>query len=84
MASEDESLVLCSDGNLWVDVDAFDEVANTARRSRDPVTHRAAIALYAGELLLDNRYQAWAEGGREELWRLYLARWDQQREKRED
>ena len=58
LASEDESLVLCSEGNLRVDVDAFKEVANTARRSQDPVAYRAAIALYAGDLLLDHRYQA--------------------------
>lgn len=69
--------MLCSEGNLWVDVDAFEEVANTARRSQDPVAYRAAIALYAGELLLDDRYQAWAEGRREELRGLYLARWAQ-------
>jgi two-component SAPR family response regulator len=77
LASEVESLVLCSEGNLWVDVDAFEEVANTARRSQDPVAYRAAIALYAGQLLLDDRYQAWAEGRREELRRLNLARWAQ-------
>jgi two-component SAPR family response regulator len=77
LASEDESLVLCSEGNLQVDVDAFEEVANTARRSQDPVAYRAAIALYAGDLLLDHRYQAWEEGRREELRRLYLALWAQ-------
>jgi DNA-binding SARP family transcriptional activator len=76
LASEVESLVLCSEGNLWVDVDGFEEIANTARRSQDPVAYRAAIALYAGELLLDDRYQARAEGRREVL-RLYLARWAQ-------
>jgi hypothetical protein len=61
LASEVESLVLCSESSLWVYVDAFEEVANTARRSQDPVAYRAAIALYAGELLLDDRYQAWAQ-----------------------
>jgi two-component SAPR family response regulator len=61
LASEVESLVLCSESSLWVYVDAFEEVANTARRSQDPVAYGAAIALYAGELLLDDRYQAWAQ-----------------------
>ena len=37
LASEDESLVLCSEGDLWVDVADFEEVANTVRRSQDPV-----------------------------------------------
>src|SRR5829696_9646864 len=35
LASEDEALVLCPEGNLWVDLDAFEESAVSARRSRD-------------------------------------------------
>lgn len=60
-----------------MDVGAFEEVVNTARRSQDSVAYRVASALYAGELLLDDRYQAWAEGRCEELRGLYLARWAQ-------
>jgi DNA-binding SARP family transcriptional activator len=48
LASEDESLVLCSGGDLWVDVDAFEKAAATARRSPDPAAYREAIELYAG------------------------------------
>ena len=70
---KDETLVLCPDGQLWVDVDAFEEAAATARRSRDPAAYRAAIDLYAGELLPEDRYEEWAEGRREELRQLYLA-----------
>src|SRR5829696_8982945 len=51
LASQDESLVLCPGGDLWVDVDAFEEAAATARRSRDPAAYRAALDLYAGDLL---------------------------------
>jgi DNA-binding SARP family transcriptional activator len=50
LSLQDEQLVLCPDGDLWVDVDAFEEAAATARRSRDPVTYRAAIELCAGDL----------------------------------
>jgi predicted ATPase/DNA-binding SARP family transcriptional activator/DNA-binding CsgD family transcriptional regulator len=73
LSLQDEQLVLCPDGDLWVDVEAFEEAAVTARRSRDPVTYRAAIELYAGDLLPEERYEDWAEGRREELRQLYLA-----------
>jgi predicted ATPase/DNA-binding SARP family transcriptional activator/DNA-binding CsgD family transcriptional regulator len=73
LASEDESLVLCRGGSLWVDVEAFEESAVMARRSRDPAAYRAAIDLYAGELLPGDRYEGWAEGRREELRHMWLS-----------
>jgi predicted ATPase/DNA-binding SARP family transcriptional activator/DNA-binding CsgD family transcriptional regulator len=69
----DEQLVLCPHGQLWVDVDAFEEVASTARRSREPAAFRTAIDLYMGDLLPEDRYEEWAEGRRNELRQLYLA-----------
>jgi DNA-binding SARP family transcriptional activator len=45
LASEDESLVLCPEGELWVDVDAFQEAAATARGAKEPATYRAALDL---------------------------------------
>ena len=72
LASEDESLVLCPEADLWVDADAFEEAAATARRSRDPAAYRAAIEFYAGDLLPEDRYEGWAEGRREQLRQLYL------------
>src|SRR5215210_5557623 len=57
-----EQLVLCLDNSLWVDVEAFEFATARARRSRnDPATYRAAIDLYAGELLPEDRYEAWTE-----------------------
>jgi predicted ATPase/DNA-binding SARP family transcriptional activator/DNA-binding CsgD family transcriptional regulator len=73
LASEDASLVLCARSELWVDVEAFEEAAAVARRSQDPAAYRAAIELYSGELLPEDRYEEWAETRREELRRLYLA-----------
>jgi DNA-binding SARP family transcriptional activator len=73
LASEDESLVLRPSGNVWVDVDAFEEAAAIARRARDPAAYRAAIELYGGELLPEDRYEEWAEPRREELQSLHLA-----------
>jgi predicted ATPase/DNA-binding SARP family transcriptional activator/DNA-binding CsgD family transcriptional regulator len=69
----DERLFLCPEGQLWVDVEAFEDAAATARHSRDPAAYRAAIDLYSGELLPDDRYEEWAETRRVELRQLYLA-----------
>src|SRR5215217_46528 len=69
----DEQIALCPDGQLWVDVGAFEEAASAARRSGDPAAYRAAIELYAGQLLPEDRYEEWAEGRREQLRQLYLA-----------
>ena len=73
LASEDESLVLCPHGDLWVDILAFELAASTARRSRDPAAYEAALELYAGELLPRDRYEEWAHNRREELRELYLS-----------
>jgi DNA-binding SARP family transcriptional activator len=73
LASRNESLALCAQGDLRVDVEAFEEAAATARRSGDPAAYRAAVDLYAGDLLPEDRYEGWAESRREELRRLYLA-----------
>ena len=75
LASEDESLVLSPGGQLWVDAVAFAEFAFSARRSRNPAAYRAAIELYAGELLPDDRYEAWAEDGRGQPGRLTSSCW---------
>jgi predicted ATPase/DNA-binding SARP family transcriptional activator/DNA-binding CsgD family transcriptional regulator len=73
LSLRDEQLILCPAEQLWVDVDAFEEATTAARRSRDPATYRAAIELYAGELLPEDRYEEWAEGRRAELRQLYLS-----------
>jgi predicted ATPase/DNA-binding SARP family transcriptional activator/DNA-binding CsgD family transcriptional regulator len=73
LASEGESLVLCPGTDLWVDVEAFEQAASTARRSQDPAVYRAVLGLYAGELLPEDRYEEWAQGRRQELGRLYVA-----------
>jgi DNA-binding SARP family transcriptional activator len=49
-ALQGETLALCPDGLLWADVEAFEEAA-TARRGREPDAYRAAVELYAGDLL---------------------------------
>jgi DNA-binding SARP family transcriptional activator len=44
---------LCPEEPLWVDAEEFEHAA-AARRVRDPAAYRAAIELYAGELLPAN------------------------------
>ena len=56
--------MLCPGGELWVDVEGFEEATATARRARDPGAYRTAIDLYWGAPTAD-RYEEWAEGGAE-------------------
>jgi DNA-binding SARP family transcriptional activator len=68
-----EQLVLCPEERLWVDVEAFEEAARAARRERVPAAYQAALDLYAGELLPEDRYEEWAEDRRQQLRRLRLS-----------
>ena len=61
--ARDEVLVLVAD----VDVDRFAVAAADARHTRTPGAYRAALALYGGELLPENRYDDWAAERRDEL-----------------
>ena len=59
----DEMVRLVAD----VDVDQLIVAAAEARRNRTPDAYRAALSLYRGELLPENRYDDWAEERRDEL-----------------
>jgi DNA-binding SARP family transcriptional activator len=72
LVSKGEWLALCPERTLWVDVEAFEEASTTARREHDPAAYRAALDLYAGELLPTDRYEEWAEEKRDGLRRLHL------------
>jgi predicted ATPase len=61
-----DDLTALADG-VEVDVDRFEQAADDALRARTPATCRAALALYGGELLPENRYDDWAIGRRDEL-----------------
>ncbi|MBV9941252.1 MAG: hypothetical protein JO262_03900, partial [Solirubrobacterales bacterium] len=50
-----------------VDVDRLEIAAAEARRMRTPSAYRAAVALYRGELLPENRYEDWVQERREQL-----------------
>jgi predicted ATPase len=64
-----ELLVLDAD----VDVERLEQAAADARRSATPAAYRAALSLYGGVLLAENRYDDWAQERREELAALYDA-----------
>jgi predicted ATPase/DNA-binding SARP family transcriptional activator/DNA-binding CsgD family transcriptional regulator len=72
LALQGDLLTLCPDGQLWVDVKAFENAAASTRHGREPAAYRAAIDLYAGDLLPEDRYERWAEDRRQELRTVYL------------
>jgi predicted ATPase/DNA-binding SARP family transcriptional activator len=66
-------LHLCPEAPLWIDVDAFEAAAQAARWSQEVQDYRAALALYRGELLPEDRYEDWAATRREVLQALHVA-----------
>lgn len=70
---QDEQVALAPAGRVWVDVEAFEKAATTARHARVPVAYRAAVDLYAGDVLPGDLYEDWVEGRRAGLRTLYLA-----------
>jgi predicted ATPase/DNA-binding SARP family transcriptional activator/DNA-binding CsgD family transcriptional regulator len=69
---QNEMLFLGPSASLWIDVGAFQHAAATARRTRDSNDYEAAVALYGGDLLPEDRYEDWAADRREELQTEYL------------
>jgi predicted ATPase/DNA-binding SARP family transcriptional activator len=68
----DEFLTLCPGGRVWTDVEAFSEAASSARHGGNPAAYQAAVELYAGDLLPEDRYEEWVESRRMELRKDYL------------
>jgi predicted ATPase/DNA-binding SARP family transcriptional activator len=61
-----DDVVWLSEGAMpWLDTEAFDAARRRARQTRDPRDYRAAVELYRGELLPEDRFEDWAEGPRE-------------------
>jgi DNA-binding SARP family transcriptional activator len=73
LALRGELIELGTQGSFSVDVEAFEEAARTARGSWDVGAYRAALDLYAGELLPQDPYERWAEDRREGLRRNHLS-----------
>lgn len=56
---------------LWVDVEHFERTARRASQTGSAEDHRAAIELYRGDLLSEDRYEDWASSRREALRRMF-------------
>jgi len=65
-------LVLDGAEGVWIDVDAFEAAAVVARRRQDLATCEAALDLYTGDLLPEDRYEDWAAIPRVVLKETYL------------
>jgi DNA-binding SARP family transcriptional activator len=66
-------LELYPTGTVWVDVHAFEAAAAAARQGPTPAAYQAALALYTGDLLPEDRYEEWTLRRREELHGLYTS-----------
>jgi predicted ATPase len=60
-------VALAPEDPLWIDADAFAAAARAALAAADPAAAGEALALYGGELLPGDRYEAWTEPARREL-----------------
>lgn len=69
---EAQRLVLCAGVRAQVDSLLFAQRAASARASRQLEHYQAALELYRGELLPEDRYEDWAARPREEALELYL------------
>src|SRR5205085_1519205 len=67
-----EQIALCPDAPPWIDAQAFAAAAAAARLAEDPAAYDAALGLYTGDLLPEDRYEDWATGRLEALRTLYL------------
>src|SRR3954447_8692445 len=63
----DEMLLLYPEGSVDVDVDSFEAAVARAHDSGVLDDYRAALELHAGELLPEDRYEAWVADRREAL-----------------
>ncbi len=67
MVLRGDNVVLLPDADTTVDVVRFEDLARRALVDEDVAAARQALAMYGGELLPQDRYEAWAEERREQL-----------------
>jgi DNA-binding SARP family transcriptional activator/TolB-like protein len=63
----DQMICLRAPELLWIDAEEFRRLADIALRQQEIDAHRAALGLYTGELLEEDRYEDWAATSREQL-----------------
>jgi DNA-binding SARP family transcriptional activator len=67
-----DNVLLCPEADTTVDVELFQELARRALATEDVGAAHQALKMYGGELLPQDRYEAWAEERREHLRLRYL------------
>jgi predicted ATPase/DNA-binding SARP family transcriptional activator len=70
----EDGFISLSDGSgqpPWVDVEQFEAAAQAAKDGSDPAACQAALDLYAGDLLPEDRYAEWTQQPREHLRQVY-------------
>jgi len=65
--TQDQQVLLRAPGELWIDLEAFEQRAGEALKRGEPEAYEAALELYEGELLGEDRYEDWAAARREQL-----------------
>jgi predicted ATPase/DNA-binding SARP family transcriptional activator len=73
LARDGDMVMLAAGGTIWVDVQAFEQAITCAWQALSPATARAALDLYSGDLLPDDRYEDWVEPRRAALRASFLA-----------
>jgi DNA-binding SARP family transcriptional activator len=61
-----EFVVFTLPGLSWIDVEAFQALARTARLKQDPLAYEEALHVYRGDLLPEDRCEDWVVQRREE------------------
>src|SRR5437868_5745730 len=65
--TREQQITLSAPGKLWIDVEAFEQAAAAALKSSDSQACEQALALYTGDLLIEDPYEDWATMRRESL-----------------
>jgi DNA-binding SARP family transcriptional activator/TolB-like protein len=73
IVTQDQQVILRAPGELWIDVEVFEQQAVGAIQSEDPARYGAALALYQGDLLSEGEdlYEEWASAKRARLQTLH-------------
>ena len=67
LLTQDQKISLRAPDELFIDADEFERRARAALASNAPGDYSAALELYAGELLAEDRYEDWASVRRDKL-----------------
>ena len=62
-----QQIHLRAPGRLWIDAEAFEQAASLALKSSDTQAYEDALALYEGDLLIEDPYEDWTSVRRESL-----------------